>query len=623
MQYDFEMIEYAREQIISILHHSSMTEEQKIGELGALYYLIQKNKIFPSGSSYIELLSKEIEQGARVLDGEATQKISFLLEEFSQIILTTEQKLNIGGVYAVIQLIERPKAPCFFLEYEHREHILKVLGHLLSDTRLKKIFEEKICIDPSLEAFVQFDQQHCEEMQITSLDTIRACLVALMFDIRQEMLPNCYAITSLIYIVQNDPFILVTLLLGWLREGRINLSSTVSCPIFPLVKRRWDLLPRNQEKNALITLCLTIFEVKIANCGLERPKANFAQKKVFIEALIHFVEPNLTREVLERLQEELHQHFWIENCGQLEISHDGKQMAYGPTGSRKMLECSNDIAVALANYLTDACTIFYLDQDYFISLDTISALQERFILFIQKNAALLSCDSLCDPFLLKKLAGPEFSTYLASFCAQQGANEGQPISETVFLKNDLFLLPQKGGSVSYVLNNLLGAKLYFMEMQPGSPDEFLENLCDAFRNVDPHSLLSQNTFLAETNAHSFILNTKRSLILWCGLPDYDAFAHAHFYYFANNLLDSQIPADQFTLLVERLPARHASIKESLLHFFNKNSNVTFRELRAHLLNITQNKRKYKKFIDTFFYTISLTKNDLSTLLGFLKIELSD
>jgi hypothetical protein len=186
-------------------------------------------------------------------------------------IITKDQKLNLGALFALREIIENSQTKIArHLQPEHRDHILAVLANIISKPQIHLLLEKQVTVHPNLEDMIRLDLKLSKEDKIDSVCVIWASLIALLFDVRQDEAPNCFAVSSLIYATENATYKVLSKMLDWLTTGHFACSSSITIPILPLVEKR--LIYERDLQVALEaseTLSLTTFEKICEVLGLE------------------------------------------------------------------------------------------------------------------------------------------------------------------------------------------------------------------------------------------------------------------------------------------------------------------------------------------------------------------
>lgn len=225
---------------ISSVLNSPKRHEEKMAELGIiLFYLDQGKKLPPlSATSYFEMCFEKLEEKVEDIKQSykfysqdkvkvmPSGKAFFLLELMAHLLLTKEQRLNVGGIFALTQLFSG--ATCDFahhFKFEHREHILIILKQLLTKPQLRSLLEEKVTIHKEMEYFVRLDLKLRPTDKVTSVHVVRASLMALLFDLRQHERNNCFSISSVIYARDHSAYHFLSKMLEWLKAGHFTCGN--------------------------------------------------------------------------------------------------------------------------------------------------------------------------------------------------------------------------------------------------------------------------------------------------------------------------------------------------------------------------------------------------------------
>ncbi len=231
--------------ILRILGHS-----EKLAELGMVLFYLDRDRDLPESSSLVSFRSKELnEEVKRYIEAHRSAganplipsgKTHYLMRAFSHMALTSSQVYNRGGLAAIQQLLNDPSYQiAIYLQPEHLQHLVAVIGHFLSNPAFKALIETPATIHPDLKDIIRLDLKLHPEHPIRSTHILYDAIMSMFTDIRQKEAPNCYAIAALIYTIENDPLKYLEMTLRWLKQGYASFGERFALPIKPLVEKRF------------------------------------------------------------------------------------------------------------------------------------------------------------------------------------------------------------------------------------------------------------------------------------------------------------------------------------------------------------------------------------------------
>ena len=210
---------------------------------------------------------------------EQSLPIKNILREFSEIVFTTSNGYNSGGLHAVKHLLFGLSS---FLNELHLNHMMIVLDHMIqeSEKSFDQIFSSTVNVDSQMKKFIAEDLDIANEELISSVHVFRACFIVLLASIKQVYTePNCYAIASLIFAIQNRPECVVRCIVNFLQSGECKFGAvTIALPKISnyllnwlaLGNRNCEFSPRgsSSERSQLLQLTLGLVECRNHNCEL-------------------------------------------------------------------------------------------------------------------------------------------------------------------------------------------------------------------------------------------------------------------------------------------------------------------------------------------------------------------
>ncbi len=241
--------------IMQILDHRSLSEQSKLVELGILYYCLVTGKSISTStdSSLLTMRLEAIEAEVRGLkenhklhfDKRQGQILpsgttAYLLRTFARMIFPPDGGFNLGGCYALKALLNTRLN--LLLKEEMRSQILNVSDCLLNDPEFLQLFLEPFEPHPSMKLFICLDLKipFAEEMNFVYVRW--SMLTALFSVIGQIDEGNCYAVAKTMNLLNEDPKVLLKLLIQILQNGHFAFEDT-KIPILPLLESRRNYAP--------------------------------------------------------------------------------------------------------------------------------------------------------------------------------------------------------------------------------------------------------------------------------------------------------------------------------------------------------------------------------------------
>lgn len=240
--------------------------QKKIAELGMILFYLDRDHKVPNAESFVYQRAIEInEEVQRYISQHKEAQVSplipsgkthYILRAISHMVMTSDQKFNVGGVLAIKQMLHDPEMILSkYIQPEHRQHILSIADNLLKDPALQQVIERKATVHKELENLIRLDLKLHPEQEVKSAHIVYDVLMALFSDVRQKDDPNCYAIAALVYTTENYTFKFFETTLQWLSNGHVTISEHYTLPLKPLVDKRLiyfhDLSCRLEYESAL------------------------------------------------------------------------------------------------------------------------------------------------------------------------------------------------------------------------------------------------------------------------------------------------------------------------------------------------------------------------------------
>lgn len=236
--------------IAEVAVNDEFTKEEKLAELGILYYYLVSNKNIPLCLNFMSERISEIESELKSL-----RKIhllhcpieyqsilpsgcnSYLFRAFARMIFTPDGSFNPGGCHAVIKMASSRLAK-FFGE-EERVQIIKVVTHLLNDEKFCSYFWEPFEVIEDLKESILIDMKLPKDSPFC-FSYVQWSLLKVFFNpLGQTNEPSCFTYSLLLNLINNEKnseFVVKTLV-GILKTGKF-LFENKEIPILPLLNTR-------------------------------------------------------------------------------------------------------------------------------------------------------------------------------------------------------------------------------------------------------------------------------------------------------------------------------------------------------------------------------------------------
>jgi hypothetical protein len=238
-----------RDRILKLLKEKDF--ELQMAELGLILYYLDRQSALPLADSLLEERASEIHKEVEHYLKTRAQcddplipsgKTHYLLRTFAHMLFTSTtspQVYNKGGLVALKLLLSRAKySVASHLQPEHLEHILVVIENILKHPAFDRLFVKRIAVHPELQDAIRIDLKLDREVKIESVHAFYASMMALLSDIRQLDYPNCYAISTLIYVSTNHTYKTLENLIKWLEHGYYICCDKFAIPIRQLLEKR-------------------------------------------------------------------------------------------------------------------------------------------------------------------------------------------------------------------------------------------------------------------------------------------------------------------------------------------------------------------------------------------------
>lgn len=244
-------LKYLRDKIKEICS-SKTSHQEKMGQLGMLFYFIERDNKIPDffDVDFIAMSAQELLDEIEILktsykselgekiDNIPSGKMHALLSTCARMVITREQTVNKGALYALLNMFDSTEL-ARHVRPEHYEHLLCVFRKLQEEASWVSLIEKQHPVHPEMAPLVRLDLKLPFDETVTSLHAARACIMSLLFDITQnEHEGNCYAIASLKLASEQSIDKLLSNLLHLLSTGSLTLPHGDTLPLLPLIERR-------------------------------------------------------------------------------------------------------------------------------------------------------------------------------------------------------------------------------------------------------------------------------------------------------------------------------------------------------------------------------------------------
>lgn len=662
--------------------------EKKMAELGLLLFYLDKNGEIPKADSLLEYRASELKEktegyiNSHQVAGASRDipsgKIHYLMRAFVHMLFvqapsTQTQLFNRGGLIVIKQLLMNP---CFgiakFLQPEHREHILIVVDQMIYHSAMENLFKKKLVVHSELQDVVRFNLKLKPKEEISSIHAFYDCMMTLFADIRQNTSPNCYAISGLIYAIENHTYKVLCQLMEWLTKGHVSFHAT-NIPIQPLIEKRLVAskdLQQNLESSAALSLApldnlahllaldvkdkksgelsvgnilsellkdnnalnlqndaekyyctykyhtlthllLAILEISSINHRLD---GNSPLKEELIQACLSAVKkmPEWLKPksnvFIERLKTKLESRLWLENCEGVDL----KTVANVQGDSK-----------ALTRLFKAHHKIFHLISGNYLPLDSLTKLQEMVVSAIQDVKKELEQEGHLEEAKAAakyiKSTQLNFRATLTDHAAKQIDIKG--ISGKVLNQSDLLVLKDKGGWMETALEVALGIKVATQEIgNCKTAYDFLEKLIGKFKKLDLNLFEGSRRLILQNRQHTWTLSPGCWKILLENRNNFYPFMQKKVFDPAKAKLDSVV-APELLERVIRCYSCDVETYSTMLLFFCERPQSTHLQFMKDLLEGAdeEDKSLMRTIIEEEFSKVYLKKNDLEKVLQQLSV----
>lgn len=238
---------------IYLQSRNSLTDDEVLIEISLILFYLERDLKLPEKTRLISFRLKEIkDEIARLKHSSLSYfqpcKTTYLLRAFCNLCFLASGQINIGGVKAVCYLLESELSKEF---NDGQIYMLRETFRFLSEDLE---FQEKISaplsnIHPTMADFIRIDQKLTEDAPIQNQHVSSTLLLALLHDLRQYHLPNCFSIASLIWAICTSPKSVIDKYRHLISEGTIEICDTK----IPVHKFLYDRFKFNPDLDLKVT----------------------------------------------------------------------------------------------------------------------------------------------------------------------------------------------------------------------------------------------------------------------------------------------------------------------------------------------------------------------------------
>ncbi|NGX61300.1 MAG: hypothetical protein K940chlam9_00783 [Chlamydiae bacterium] len=637
-----------KERINSFLENPHLSTEEKLAELGMmLFYLDRNGKVSLDSLSLVKDRASEIRKQVEEIIQDHTKsyipskvpsgKGHYLLRAFAHMTVTSTQKLNRGALLALKRILQDPSLHIVeHLQAEHRTHILAVVDGLLNDRRIPSLLSKQIGVSPDLQNLIRWDMKLAPKDRVQGHHVLWAALMSLFFDLRQEELPNCYAIASLLYISEHAPYEHLEALLKWLICGKVSLPGLDrKIPISQLIQTRLPgskelevflssekglaltpmrhlfdtleidpnlpLLPKYQplnrlldsslesteagsqkayakqlyaayKYNTLVHMQLPIMEFTAMNYKMERGD--------FLNTLASILHPrrssSLTRtpEEIDDLKK-LAAQFKSQLYQRILFANESATLE-----SRGLQEIPRKRDV-VERILKSSVGVYLESNGKLQPLHSFSSLQKALdhILTSSFKAVSKEISNLSLKEFRDVIYSDAFCTDVAKFCLK---NLKQPELTAYDLKeNDFLLLKQNGASYLPILEDVYGVKSEYVRLESHSPRGFLTKLIETLQKLDSSFFEQTKKVLLSTSGTHIWTLAPTHWKSFQGVTGTTEYLQDEIYQPAREFLKEQIPKNVYRAILDRYCGKNRQLKRVIEKYFSEFHSLTYGEFRSH------------------------------------------
>lgn len=228
-----------RQFVAKICSNAQSTEEEKMAELGVLFYYFVSEKKLPPNAKFMAARINEIEVEIKDLKKAHADTCpknlqkkfpsgcnAYLYRALVRMIFPGDGSFNPGGCLAVKNMMQSRLA--LYLSDEGRLQILKVVMHLLKNEQFQNCFMHSFEVKKELQELILIDMKLSKENQFNFIYVRWALLLLFFHPIGQFQEPNCFAIAPVANLINDSSLfnMVCTLLIDILKTGNLNFEGT-------------------------------------------------------------------------------------------------------------------------------------------------------------------------------------------------------------------------------------------------------------------------------------------------------------------------------------------------------------------------------------------------------------
>lgn len=236
-------LQHLRNKINLICTDLTTSEDQKLAELGMLYYYLtrgEKND-FVRWRDAESLVKKRRDELLGYLNDLALNHLTLGLKEehetlpsgclaylqraFATMIFSEEgATFNLGGCYAIRELLQ--SALNLYLIDEWRKQVLIIVDRFIQDPDFREQFMRPIKVHSSLEELIRIDLKLPQHSRVNS-SLVRLDLLISFFTLMGQLPKenNCFAIGTTVFFFSQNPHVVLSLYLEILEKGSFTLGE--------------------------------------------------------------------------------------------------------------------------------------------------------------------------------------------------------------------------------------------------------------------------------------------------------------------------------------------------------------------------------------------------------------
>lgn len=556
-----------RTSVINILV-SSLLFKDKIAELGMILFFIDRDSSLSvfTGTSFVARRTKELLGELKQCTSDPTY---CLLLRFAQMAVTSNQTFNRGGVACLIEMLLKPRIASYLLP-EHLKHILTVAHSLFFQPQFAQRFKKHLFIPPPMQEMIRKDLHLSFNDRVSSAHGFLDSLVALFFDIRQGLFPNCYIVASIGFAAANSPYNIFCLLLNWIEKGAFLCGNGVSIPIYHFLEQH------PSSPNALANLLITLTEFQFINDPSDQDilLSLPPRKKHLITFLVKKIAEQkiAPKRDLHALEIKMNRTIWVENLPSQSI-------------------------------IPAPQALFFWDRGFYFPIKKITDLQYVLESCLSKTASKTKIWSL------------SFSLKLAEYAS---CNVGGILKEN-FKKMNLFLLRQQGGLPEEVLKKILGMQVGKKTFFTQNAYQFLLALFFYLKSIKSSFFRTAKKFLLVAPGHHAWSLQACDWYFFFEKEDFEVSVKKSVFDRASVCLNALIPFYTMKTILESC-FKEEHILHRRISYFKQIPNLTYQKFQTLLLQM-KSSEETRRLIDLEFSKVPVQELNLEEIGKYLALSL--